>query len=145
MSGFSVYTDNGILNQIFKGTAFVAPSARYLALFTTDAGLETNTQAQWTEISGAGYARVTQTNDTMEVAANSSIKNSASYSFPVASADWGTVGYFAIMDAAVDGNVIGWGPIRNPITGAIQTRNIVAGDQFSMAAGSLVVSIANNI
>ena len=40
-SGFSVYLDNKLLDLLFDGTAYTTPS-KYVALFSTDAGLATN-------------------------------------------------------------------------------------------------------
>ena len=40
-SGFSVFLDNKLLDAVFKGTPYTTPT-KYVALFSSDAGLATN-------------------------------------------------------------------------------------------------------
>ena len=49
----SDYLENALLNHVFRGVAYTAPTAIYLALYTSDP-TDANTG---TEVSSGGYAR----------------------------------------------------------------------------------------
>lgn len=126
-NGMSDYLENAILNLTLKGTAWTAPSAWYVALFTSDP-----TDAKTgTEVSGGGYARQAITFSTATVG---STVNSADILFPVATAAWGTITYFAIFDAATNGNMLYSGAMTN-------SKTIAAQDQLKIAAGDITVTL----
>lgn len=94
-----------LLDHVFGKGAYSAPTP-YLALFTTaptDAG-------GGTEVSGGSYARVAISAD-MGTAGSGAISNSAAIEFPTASASWGTVVAFGVMDASTAGNMLWWGDL----------------------------------
>lgn len=144
MSGFSTRTDNMVLDAIFRGEDLTFPEPRYLALFSSGAGLTENTPGAWTEISGGSYARIEHTNASMSVADSSQITNTTTYSFPIATEDWGVVSHIALMDALTGGNVIAWGMFRNPVTLEPQPRTVYAYDQLTIRDGALVVRLEDN-
>lgn len=136
MSSFSNYTENGVLNHLFKAVNFPSPSL-YMGLFQSDAGLESNEIASAAEVVDASsYARV-NINDfggfSTSVAGQTS--NTQDLDFNVALTDWGTVTHTAILDAATGGNVIAWGPLTNP-------RTLYAGDALKVRAGACVISLS---
>ena len=138
MPGFSDYTENGVLNQIFNGTPFVVPG-RYLALFTSATGLEENTIAQADEVSavGTGYARVNiPANGGFTTALTGTLSNAQEFDFPIALADWSTISHAAIVDVATAGagNIICWGPLVNP-------RIIYTGDSIRVPEGAFSVTL----
>lgn len=144
MSGFSVYLDNKILDHLFKGTSYATPT-KYLAIFTSGEGLTENTSATWSknelQSTAKAYHRIALANSTFDAAASSAVQNNVNYEFPVAESDWGTVSHVAIMDAAIGGNVLAWGAIRNPVTLAEQPREILTGDQFIVRRETMVIRL----
>jgi len=128
MGSFSDYTELKVLDHALKTAAFTVPAGLYIALSTTtiaDAG------TGMTEPAGGGYARVA--NNTWNAAASRSIANTGTISFPEASAAWGTITYFAIMDAATGGNMIAYGALS-------ASKAIAFGDNASFQSGAITVS-----
>lgn len=134
MSALSIYGANKLLDLAFKGTAWSSrPGTLYFGAFTvspTDAG-------GGTEVSGGGYARVpvtaNGTNFTAAASAGDTVPNALPVTFPVSTADWGTVVAIGIFDAASGGNLIAWKNIA-PVSMPIRRR-------LSFAAGALVFSM----
>ncbi len=150
MSGFSVTTDNAVLNALFRNE-LLTTSAKYIGLFSSSAGLSENNSALWTEVaaqdgSGAAtaYARKVVNDGDFAVANTSQTDNSVAFEFPVATADWGVVSHVAILDAATGGNVIAWGTFRNPVTLAPQPRNVYTGDMLTIRVGAFVIRLQDN-
>ena len=88
-------------------TAILAPltTTAYVSLHTADPG-----DAGVAEVVGGAYAR--QTVAFANSGANPTIAaNPAIVSFPKATTDWGTVGFFGIWDAATAGNFRGSGAL----------------------------------
>jgi hypothetical protein len=131
---FGDFLENELLDHVWGASAYTPPGTLYIGLSTTqptDAGGNIN------EPSGAaGYARVASVNNlTNWPAAVSGAKaNGVALAFPTATASWGTVGYFVVMDLASGGNMLGWGQLTNPKT-------IDAGDTASFAIGDLDVTL----
>lgn len=138
MPGFSDYTENGVLNQIFNGDAFVVPG-RFLALFTSANGLEENniTGADEVSATGTGYIRVNVTaNGGFTTSTTGTLSNAQEFDFPIATADWTTITHAAIIDTVSNGtgNVLCWGPLVNP-------RVIYTGDSIRVPAGAFTVTL----
>ena len=57
MSGFSDYLEDKVLEHVFGGNAFTAPSTLYVALYT----VAPSDTGGGTEVSGGAYARQTGT------------------------------------------------------------------------------------
>lgn len=131
MTALSNYSENKILDHLFKNTTFTSPSA-YIGYFN-NAITDDSTP---TEVSGNGYARV-QIDGLMGSAASGSISNTSAITFPAASGgDHGTVVAIAIFDSAVGGsnNMLAYGSLTTPKT-------ISDGDQLNIAIGNLTISI----
>jgi len=146
MSAASNYTEDRTLDFWLKANSqsTTAPTTVYCALFTSDdstgstaenleAGILTNEVAT-DSANDSAYQRQAITFGTIS---NGSVSNSDALTFPVATADYGTVEYVAVMDSATEGsgNVLFYG--------ALQTaREILQDDTFQIVAGSLTVSLA---
>jgi hypothetical protein len=131
MAGKSDYLENKILNYIFNGGTFTAPTTVYVGLYTsapTDAG-------GGTEVSGGSYARVAITCNTTNFPTTSDgqIENAVAQNFAQASAGWGTVVAFGIFDALTSGNLLYWGTVS-------PSKTVAAGDTLSIAINQLQIS-----
>lgn len=131
MSAASNYTEDKVLDHVLGQGArnFTSPANLYVALFTASTGLEANTPSA--EVSGGAYARKAIA---FGAASSGSAANSATVTFDVATANWGTVTHVAVMDAATSGNVLFWGAVTSQKT-------IETGDTFQIAQGNLTVSL----
>ena len=145
MSQLSDYAENKIIDHIFRGRQWTAPTTIAVALFTaapSDAG-------GGTEVSGGSYARVTvgpsdsaweSTQGTTTAVASSgtsgATQNGAAITFPAPTANWGQITHVGIFDATSAGNLIMWGAL-----GTAKTVN--NGDPApSFAAGALDITLA---
>ena len=130
MAGFSDYLEDKVLDHVFGGNAYSAPSTLYVALYTvapTDTG-------GGTEVSGGGYVRqssaftVSGTNPT-------TASNSAAVEYPTATADYGTVVAVGIFDASSSGNLLAYSNLTT-------SKVVSAGDVFRFNTGDLDVTLA---
>lgn len=128
MSAFSDYLENKVLDHVFSGNAYTAPTL-YVALFTT----ATTDAGGGTEVSttGTAYARqtftMTTTGDTSTTA--------AAIEFPTATASWGTITHMAIYDAATAGNMLAHGALT-------ASKAISTDDVFRFDAGEIDITLA---
>lgn len=123
---FSNYLENKVLDHVFGGVAYTAPTTLYVGLFTTDPG-EAGTG---TEVSGGSYARQTIA---FTVTA-SQASNTAAVEFPTATASWGTITYAAIYDALSGGNLLASGALTI-------SKTIDSGDVFRIPAGDFDIDL----
>ena len=130
MAGFSDYLEDKVLDHVFGGTAYTAPTTLYVALYTvapTDTG-------GGTEVSGGGYVRqssaftVSGTNPT-------TASNSAAVEYPTATADYGTVVAVGIFDASSSGNLLAYANLTT-------SKVVSTGDVFRFNTGDLDVTLA---
>lgn len=134
MAGKSTYLSDKMLNWL-KGTAFAtAPTTVYVALFTTNPTADDGTGA--VEVSGGSYARVAITTSTGWSSISGTnprqISNGGTLSFPLPTANWGSVVGIAVYDASSAGNLLYW----NSITSQTINSGVVA----SISAGNLVIT-----
>lgn len=134
MAAASDYLEDKLLDHALGTAAFTEPTAVYLALFdnvstNTAVNLEAGTITD--EISGGSYARQAAGFDS---AADGSAANTASITFPTATADWGTITHVAIMDALTGGNVLFWGAVTT-------AKLIETNDIFQVTAGNLTITL----
>ena len=123
---FSNYLETKVLDHVFGGTAYTAPSTLYLALFTTDS----SESATGTEVSGGAYARQTVTFTT----SGATTSNDADVEFPTATASYGTVVAVAVMDALTGGNMLAY-------AGLSTDKTIETGDVFRVPSGDLDITL----
>lgn len=130
----SDYLENKVLDHVLSGAsgAYTQPSNVFLALFTTNC----SDSAPGTEVStsGTGYARVQIACNTTNfpLASGGSKTNGTTITFPQATASWGTVVSWALMDAATGGNML-W-------QGTMTQKTVDPQDTLSVAAGQLTLS-----
>ena len=119
--GCSDWLANQLIDFIFRGQAFTAPTPMYAALMTA----APSNAGGGTEVGGGvGYARVsyagslanwagTQAAGTTAVSTGTGglTSNNAAITFPAATGSWGTVGWVAWYDAASAGNLLFWAPL----------------------------------
>lgn len=133
MNGIATnYTKERINDLVFNGSSITFPSTLYLGAYTS----EILGDGSGTEVSGGGYTRITVTFTT----SGDSRSNTAELSFPEATATWGSVSHFGLVDAASGGNVLASFEIPSA-----QIRNIVAGDQIDIPIGELLWSITGRL
>lgn len=134
MSQMSDYLESAIINHLFRGSAFSAPTTLYVALYTTDP----TDAGGGVEVSGGSYARVAVTCNTTNWSApgtSGTTSNSNAITFPAATANWGTIGAMAFFDAASGGNMLVWLDISPGVA-------VNSGQTASFAAGALSVTAA---
>lgn len=134
---FSDYLEDKLLDHVFGGNAYTAPTTLYVGLFTST---PTDSTAG-TEVSGGAYARqsvsftVSGTNPT-EAASDAAVE------FPTATATWGTVTYAGIFDAASSGNMIAYSQLTDPADLSTPLpKTISTGDVFRISLGNLKVRL----
>jgi len=123
---FSNYLETEVLDHVFGGNAYTAPSTLYLGLYTaapSDTG-------GGTEVSGASYARQSAA---MTVSGNEAT-TSASVEFPAAGGSWGTITHVGVFDASTSGNLLAYGALT-------ANKTIETGDIFRIPAGSLDITL----
>lgn len=90
-----------------------------------------------TEVSGGSYARQSydpaDANWTAASGTDGLTDNASQISFPVATANWGTITHLAVLDPA--GNFLLWGALA-------ASKTINTGDQFVLPAGQLDITLA---
>lgn len=126
MSGKTNYLETALLNHVLRNTAFTSPTTIYVALFT----VAPDETGGGTEVSGGSYARQTVT---FTAPSPDSISNVSDVTFPVATANWGTIVAFALMDAASGGNMLYF---ENLTT----SRDIFTSDQLRFPSGQIIVT-----
>ena len=125
------YLQKKLADLITGNDVYVSPTL-YLALFTADPG---ESGSQTSEITGGSYARITLAGKMTAADATTGIStNSVVLNFPVATADWGTVAFVAIMDALSVGNMLTSGAASTPKT-------ITSGQMFQLPAGQVRLRI----
>lgn len=130
MAGFSDYLEDKVLEHVFGGNAYSAPSTLYVALYTvapTDTG-------GGTEVSGGGYARQTATFNVSGTNPTTA-SNTAAIEYPTATADYGTVVAVGILDASSSGNLLAYANLTT-------SKVVSSGDVFRFNTGDLDITLA---
>ena len=124
---FSNYLETEILDHVFAGAAYTAPTTKYLALFTALADGEAGSV---TEVTGGGYARQTVAFTT----SGNTTSNNAAVEFPTATANYGTVTHVAVFDASTSGNMMAYAALSS-------NKTIETGDVFRVPSGDLDITL----
>lgn len=152
MAGMTDYSATGWLNYIVGKTAIPSLPTAYIGLFTT-APTSDSAVTGAVEVSGGSYARQTTSGATWNAASNSSgsepsvtpanITNAAAITFPVATADWGTVVAFGLFDAVTTGNLLCWDYLGNfrwlPFSGSSATPGVLTSPAHGYSNSDSVV------
>lgn len=125
---FSNYLETEILDHVFAGNAYTAPTTLYLALYTADP----DDTGGGTEVSTTGTAYARQT-VTFTVTGNTAT-TSAAVEFPTATASYGTVVAVGVFDALTAGNLMAY-------AGLTVDKAIDTGDVFRIPAGDLDITL----
>jgi len=125
---FSNYLETEILDHVFSGNAYTAPSTLYLSLHTANpdedgSGTEVST-------SGTAYARATITFTT----SGNTASNSAAVEFSTATANFGTVTHVGVYDASTGGNLLCYAALTS-------SKTIETGDVFRVPSGDLDITL----
>ena len=125
---FSNYLETKVLDHVFGGAAYTAPSTLYLALFTSNP----NEDASGTEVSAVGTAYVRQA-ATFTTTGNTA-SNTSAIEFPTATAAFGVVSHVGLMDASTGGNLLAYAALSS-------SKDIATGDVFRVPTGDLDISL----
>ena len=124
---FCNYLETEILDHVFAGAAYTAPSTKYLALFTAIADGEAGSV---TELSGNAYARQSVAFTT----SGNTTSNNAAVEFPTATGSWGTVTHVGVYDASTSGNLMAYATLS-------ASKAIATGDVFRVPSGDLDITL----
>ena len=124
---FTNFLETEILDHVFAGAAYTAPSTKYLALFTAISDGEAGSV---TEVSGSAYARQTMAFTT----SGATTSNNAAVEFPTATGSWGTITHVGIYDASSSGNLMVYATLT-------ASKAITTGDVFRVPSGDLDITL----
>jgi hypothetical protein len=138
------YTENKIIDWLFRGQAFSPPATLYVGLATSAC----SDSSAGTEVTGGSYARVAVTGSlanwagtqsagstTASTGTGGTTSNNAVLTFPSPTANWGSVTHAPIFDASTSGNTI----FCIQLTVAKTVNNGDAAPSFAAAALSLQI------
>ena len=124
-----------LLDHVFKQTVYAVPDRVAIALSTADPS-EAGTNIA--EPAAGAYTRVKclTTGADWNVAAAGAMDNASIFTFPTATASWGTITHFALYDATGTGlgNMLGYAALTT-------ARDVTIGDTVKFAAGDLDISM----
>ena len=123
---FSNYLETEILDHVFGGNAYTAPSTLYLSLHTANP----DEDGSGAEVSGGGYARQSMA---MTVTGNTA-SNTSAVEYPTATANYGTVTHVGVYDASTAGNLLCYASLTS-------SKTIETGDVFRVPAGDLDITL----
>ena len=124
---FTNFLETEILDHVFAGAAYTAPTTKYLALFTAIADGEAGSV---TELSGSAYARQTVAFTT----SGNTTSNNAAVEFPTATGNGGTVTHVGVYDASSSGNLMAYATLA-------ASKTIETGDVFRVPSGDLDITL----
>ena len=127
---------NRIMGNLFKTkTSPALPAAYHIGLSSTE---PTIAGAGVTEPSaaGTGYARVILNN--LSEPTDGTITNTAAISFPESLAEWGSIQYYVVYDAATGGNLLFYG-------GLSVNRNVEINTVITIKSGELSITLSNPV
>ena len=124
---FTNFLETEILDHVFAGAAYTAPSTKYLALFTAISDGEAGSV---TELSGSAYARQSVAFTT----SGNTTSNNAAVEFPTATGSWGTVTHVGVYDASTSGNLMAYATLSS-------SKAIETGDVFRVPSGDLDITL----
>lgn len=125
---FSNFLETEILDHVFAGAAYTAPSTHYLALYTAAPG-ETGGGTEVTT-SGTAYVRKAVAFTTT----GNTTSNSAAVEYPTATASFGTVTHVGVFDALTSGNLMAYATLSS-------SKAIATGDVFRVPTGDLDITL----
>lgn len=138
MGALSNYLESGLINHVFRGSSYSAPSTLYIGLIKSfiPADIENGIVDEPTTGSYTRQAYASNATNWITPYASGSAfgtYNTSAIQFPVATANIGDISGVFISDNASSGNVLFYGQLS-------LSRNIRLGDQFVFPSGYLKVS-----
>jgi hypothetical protein len=144
MANMSNYLENKLVDFLFRGVAFSAPSTLYIALCTASP-TDDSTGSTITEVSGGNYVRQSYTSNTTNwsttnadnAATSSGTTGTTTNSVSIAwtGVTWaGTVTSVAVCDSLTGGNVLFYANLAANVT-------VASGDSISFGINALSVQI----
>lgn len=130
MGSFADYWENAVLNHLFDGSAYTAPTI-HIGLSTAD---PLDNATGLAEPSGGSYARIATATTDWDTSSAGATANTNELSFPEATASWGTCTHFALFDAGTAGNMLAHGSLS-------VAKTIGSGDTAKFAIGDLDVTL----
>jgi len=133
MGTFGDFLEDELLDHVFGDASYSAPATLYVGLSTAD---PTDDGSGIAEPGGGSYARVAVTNNATNwpAASGGAKANGTAITFPQASASWGTVTHFIIMDATSGGNMLAHAALD-------ASKTVDSGDTLSFAVGELDITL----
>ena len=141
----SDYLENKLIDHVFRGQVYTAPTTIYVALYTSAC----SDAAGGTEVTGGSYARPglasslanwagTQAaaSTTASSGTGGTTSNNTVITFATPSAGWGTVTHIGLLDAVTAGNLL-------VCTALTTSKTINSGDSVTFPAASLTNQIDN--
>jgi hypothetical protein len=114
-AAMSDYLEQQLRNHLFRTATFAKPAAIYVGLFTVT---PSDVAGSGTEVTGGNYGRAfsgtsapLDANWTAVSTTDGVTDNAQDITFPVPSANWGTIVAFGIFDASTAGNMLIWGAL----------------------------------
>lgn len=111
MAGFSTHLAQALINHVFRGQSYTAPTSVYLAMFVAD---PTDNNVTANEVSGAWYARQEVTSWAAPVGSGVSTSNSNQIVFSAVTGSAVTITHWGIYDAVTTGNLLASGVLPAP-------------------------------
>tara|TARA_Y100000593_G_C4260436_1_gene311901 strand:+ start:43 stop:456 length:414 start_codon:yes stop_codon:yes gene_type:complete len=136
MAGFTDYLEDKVMNHLFGGTAYTAPTTWYVGLLTV-APTDSTTG---TEVSGGSYARQS-ISWTVTGSGTALAASNAAITFPAATTDWGTVIVAGIYDADAEGNLCAFETLTQSDFSTSNPKTINSGDIFKIDSGNLKIQL----
>ena len=143
MAAMSDYLENKLIDFVFRGQAYSAPTTIYVGLLTTGTSDANTGQV---EVTGGSYARVAVTSSLANWAGtqaaastvastgtSGTTSNNGAITFPAPTANWGVITSFGMYDAATGGNLLFYGNLSTSKT----VNNGDAAPTFAAAALSI--------
>lgn len=157
MAGMTDYSATNWLAYITGKTVIPATPTAYIGLFTTAPTSDSGVTGA-VEVSGGSYARQATSAATWNTPTNSSgsepavtpafISNAVAITYPIATANWGTVVAFGLFDALTVGNCLTWDYLGNfrwlPFTCTLATPGVLTSPAHGYANGDPVVVTAKD-
>lgn len=136
MGSFSDYLELELLDHVFKVGAYSVPTNLYIALCKSTIEEDDTGSTLPNEVANSGaYARTVCNN--WSAAAAGATANSAAITFQEATANWGTVTDFGIVDSGTygQGNLLAYGKLTT-------AKKIGTGDTAKFATGDIDVTLS---
>ena len=126
---FSNYLENEVLDHVFGGNAYSAPSTIYLSLHTADPGEDASGGSEISTV-GSAYVRKSAS---FSVSGNTAT-TSAAVEWDQATSNWGTISHVGVWDASASGNMMAYSSLT-------ESQTVNSGDVIRINSGQLTITL----